>query len=1328
MTSILEDSKGFLWFGTFAGINRYDGYKLITYKNTVSSEILSSNRIRSIKEDKKGNIWIGTDKGINLFNSTTQRFQKLSFNLIKAGNRFVESATIRKIIINNPDHRIVCLTEKSGIQVFDDNYKFLGEVKLGNDIGDKVRIIDGVQLHNNHYLLATSVGLVLFDIKNNKFKQVLKEQINHCNSVELVEGNQVLVTLGSGLAVVKFEVFENLISLKLNKVIFNSVSFTCSAVDKRGNLWLGSQLSGVKYVKNWKAVLSGQAAEVEFFNDGLPILKSSVLLGTTRDYCWLGTYNEGLYQFKIKESDFKSSTTISNSNYWNNANKVSNIEQFGDSKICLTSGLGGLGLFDWKAHKFEALPAKYTTNFKSLYLNSKKNSWIIDDQKRFYRIKNDNQSIQRVDIGEIPTADLRAFTFEKYGYGNVWVGKKNDAYKIILNKDDAIVKIESLNNNPFFSKNKLELIRCVYSDPKTKDVWIGTSGNGLFRIQNSAGISIEKSKIEHFVVERNNNFSIPSNYLTSIIRLPNGEMWIGTEGGGVSKVLEDKTGLKFETFTKENGLSNDENKNMLADEEGNLWISTNNGLNKLNTKNYSIRKFKKSDGLSFENFTYAAKRLSDGTMMFSGLNGFCYFNPKKITQQELLPKIEFENLKIFNKLIKPGFSINDRVLLNKSLGVLSEIELKYNENVFSLDIKSLHFSNPENHLLRYKLTPINKDWVEVASNQNTISYSGLQPGTYQLTVMASNSMNEWSPVKQLTITITPPFWKTNWAYLLYILFILGVGYVINRTILKIHLLNHKVEIEQLEKKKEQEFNEAKLRFFSNIYHEIKTPLTLISNPINNLFERYKGNPELGEKLSLVLRQSKKMQQLIEQVQDFTKADNNVLKLKYSHFVFNDFIKELVGDFKYAAEVDDKNLNLVGDELPIVVSADKDKLEKIFNNLLNNAFKYTEVKDAIKIEYKTEDKFLIVSVIDSGKGIDKVDLEHVFERFYQSHKIQNAHLGGSGIGLAFSKKLVEMHYGYITAESEINVGTTITVKLPIVKEQKEGELQEENIDLPKEEEISVGSMNNQSEAAIEISGDFKESLIFYVEDNDDLRNYVSGFLSKYFKVKSFRNGLECLNALDDEWPDIIVSDIQMPELNGLDLCRRVKSDIKTSHIPIILVTALTHVVNQLQGIRDGADAYIRKPFDIQILMTTIEGLLKNRKVLSERYQIGIPLSRDNKNNRNDNAFLEKFYSLLDDNLDNQDFNLKELASELCLSKSAFYQKVKTLTNQTPLELIMNYRLKRASEFLGQQGLSVSEVFIMTGFKNRTHFATKFKEKYNESPSKYAIQIKEKNVQD
>jgi signal transduction histidine kinase/ligand-binding sensor domain-containing protein/DNA-binding response OmpR family regulator len=1320
ISSVLEDSNGFLWIGTYQGLNKYDGIKLTTYKNTIDVNLLTSNRVRAISEDTSNNLWIGTDEGLTIYNTKQETFFKAYTNKEDNG------PIIRKILISKNGNLVYCLTEGSGVLVFDAKYKLLENI-LNSDVYSKNLIFyDAKELDNGNIIFASSKGLILYKKeKNLKVEKILSSEIEIANSILKINDSTFISTLNKGLAIINLKKNNELV---LERKLLMNYSFNSVKLDAKGNLWLGTLEDGILKIQDFKAVLNSGFIEkfkIKKFIDNLDRLRVSSIICSSNNNIWVGTFNEGLYQFSSKENVFKIYRKKQHDVHTISPIGVSFISKYDRNNAFVVNFSGEIGLYNTETNNFEPLPFILPKNFKigGAFVDSKKNIWLkVDKKNGLFLVKNGSKSLEKFDhriLNNTQGSIFKSFFEDKNGI--IWASTGTDVYKITVDKESNIKNVESLTSNSFFRTNKLQSVRYVYADYLKDYIWIG-SRQGLFRIENKKDTPLKRQVVNKYVKEEIKKNTLSSNFVTSIIRLPNEELWLSTENGGICKVIEKGTSLQFIPYTEKEGLSNNAVKSILFDNEHGLWVSTNIGLNKFDLKSKQFRKFNLADGLPFEDFWFASEKLDNGVLMFSGLDGFNYFNPQDISKEEKLPKTHLSNFKIFNKILKPGDTINNRVLLSKNLSKKEEISLKYNENVFSFELTSLHFSNPKNHNIRYKLSNVDKDWIELPSNENNIRYSGLQPGEYVFTYMASNSLNEWTVPKKLAITITPPFWKTYLAYFLYFVLLVLFIYAIVYSITKIQSLNHKVEIEKLETDTIKELNESKLRFFSNISHEIKTPITLISNPIEILSERYKNNFDVSEKLGLVKRQTKKIKQLVDQVHDFRRADANLLKMNYSRFNFNSFIGELVHDFDFLAKKDQKVFSFSSKEKNIIVSADKNKIEKIINNLISNAFKYTKPEDSIKIEFSSNEKDLVISVKDSGMGIEEEDLAHVFERFYQSQSIQKEHIAGSGIGLAFTKKLVEMHYGYVSAESTVNEGTTITIQLPIVKKQiEEDEIVDEAIELPIEKEVKIDKNFIQQEftSDIKISGDFSDTLIFYAEDNLDMRNYVSDILSKYFKIKVFRNGQECLDALEDEWPDIVISDVQMPVLNGLDLCISIKSDLKTSHIPVILLTALSNIEDHVRGIRDGADAYIKKPFNVQRLVTNVEALLINRKHLRERFQVGIPLTKENnKNNRNDNAFLEKLYSIIEENLDNQDFDINSLARELYLNRTHFYQKVKELTDQTPFEILKTYRLKKAAQLLSQEKLSVNEVFMMTGFKNRHHFSKTFKKKYNVSPSKFA----------
>ncbi|GAA3615372.1 ATP-binding protein [Flavivirga amylovorans] len=1339
VTSILEDSRGFLWFGTFDGVNRFDGYKFTIFKNTVDKDILTSNRVRSLAEDGNHTIWIGTEKGITLYDQTEAEFKKI--NTTKSNENIINNAIIKQILIVKEEKVVLVITENSSLLIFDFDYNFLGEYFPGNLSNKKnLELFNCIKLDEQDYLLSSSEGLYLFKLKDRVFKPLLQNEIDYTAYVEHLDDDHFVVAQNDESIVLNYQKDgrgEYFFDVK--RKFLKGYRTKTFMVDSTNHLWVGTTRRGLLKMKVSSLLSNEQDIKPYYFDDDLNLLRTSKIISTSKNLCWLSTYNQGVYQFDLFQSPFKSYNSKMNYDYGLKSDNVRHITKIDKDRVYLLSPDADLAIFNTKSHQFEpirpALLKKISSELTGLYVDCRENLWLrLRGKANLFRLKKGESNLELVELqGEyspdVVGTGLRYFTEDNYG--NIWVGTNRDVYRIVVNKTNEVVEVEALNDNPYFSVDKLSLARFVYADPIHDFIWIGASSDGLFRIENKRGVSVKELSVKQFKKDINVPFSISSDFVSAIVRLPNEEFWIGTEGGGVCKVIDSDTSPKFIPYSEKNGLSNNAVKNVLFDDEYNLWITTNVGLNKLNTKDLSIKKFRESDGLPFEDFFFVATHLENGVIISSGIDGFCYFNPNDIVKTKKLPKIYFENLKIFNEDISPNDTINGRVVLEKSLNQLDEIVLKHNENNFSLDLISLHFLNPKNHNLKYKLLPINDEWQEVPSGQNTIQYNELPHGEYELSVMASNVLNQWSEPKRLKIVIEPSIWNTTFAYILYAILFFLLVYVVVRVILKIQRLSHDVEIEQLTINNVKEVNEAKLRFFSNISHEIKTPITLLSGPIETLLQNYKGNASAKDRLNLMKRQVRKIEHLIDQVHDFRKADANVLKMNYSRFRFDLFIQELITDFKFLAQKDQKELNVESENSKVIVAADRDKLEKIFNNIINNAFKYTKVEDSITIKYFAEDKDLVVVIEDTGQGIDNVDLPHVFERFYQSHNNKNVHASGSGIGLAFSKRLIEMHYGFVDVDSIFGKGTKFTIRLPIVKSHSESEEVVEDILLPEEEEVIFDTKLVQKfvPSQIETSGEFTESLVFYAEDNSEMKHYVSEVLSRYFKVRTFSNGQECLDAMEDRWPDIVISDVQMPEMNGLDLCIRIKSDLKTSHIPVILLTALTNIQDQVQGIRDGADAYIKKPFNVQRLVTNTEALLSGRKKLSERYQVGIPLTRDNNiNDRNDNAFLDKLYSLVEENLGNQDFNLNDLAKEMYLNRTHFYQKVKALTNQTPFEFLKMYRLKRAADFLLQKNMSVKEVSIVSGFKSRTHFAKIFKERYKVSPGTYAEEVETRKEAD
>ncbi|MDO6738774.1 hybrid sensor histidine kinase/response regulator transcription factor [Wenyingzhuangia sp. 2_MG-2023] len=1325
VTSVFKDSKGFVWIGTYDGLNKYDGFSIKQYKNTYKKDILTSNRVRAINENDNGDLLIGTDNGLTVYNFKNEKFTKIS--TVATQDKENEPIII-DIKVHPKTGDIICITENKGLYVYNQDFTVQGNPtdKLSYYRRNRKFIYEGVSLDEDTYLYVTTSQMLQYNTRNKQCSFVNEESLKGGTFIEKVDDHTLIVGLSDGgLRFVNFKLENDKYIYESQKIQLTEYKFVCANIDNKGKLWLGEINSGVYKISDINAFKEHKNYTIQYFKANSNKLRSSTIVDFNAQYSWLGSFDKGVYLFDLNKNPFKELKVP--------ARKFLNIVPITATSFSLGGvDMNGLGntytLYDIKKGTYTDFPIRINNNEKEtgniVLKDSRDDIWVSftgSMHKYIGRIKKGTQRIEKIEVGDEFLGGLRSIVEDKSG--NIWLAYTNGIFKINITKGGEVAKIEDLRENPHYQNSEYSTYKFLYVDPLYHYLWIGDKTSGLIRVELQNSIPIKDYKLTHFLADKDRPNAISNNFISSIYRTKEGDLWIGTEGGGICKVEKSNTEPKFIPYTEDEGLSNNVVKSILGDDNGDLWISTNNGLNKFDTKKLIFRNFTKQDGLPFEDFYYFSRKLKSGWFVFVGNESLCYFDPNEISRKEPLPRLEFAEFRLFNKVVHAKDTVNDRILLEKHISYLNHIELEHNENVFSIEVVPLHYSNPKNHIVKYKLSPLNEDWVELKEGQKVIEFNGLQPGNYSLKAKASNSLQEWTEPKELNFTIAAPYWKSNIAYVAYVLGGFIIIYIVFSIFLKIQALSHEIEIEQIENDNLKDVNEYKLRFFSNITHEIKTPITLILGPIDFVINKLKSGDivNIEEKLSIVKRQAKRISQLIDQVQEFQKSDTKQLKMNYETFSFDLFFRDMVEDFKFLSDKENKTLNISGDAETIYVSADKDKLEKIFINILSNSFKYTKTEDKIEIDYKRNANNLVLTFKDTGKGIDIEDLPHVFERFYQSKKMSEEYIGGSGIGLAFSKRLVEMHYGYINVESELGVGTTIHIILPIIHE---GIVDNQELDkvLKLEEEYEAREKPIELEkvdySILKSDKNYAQSRVFYAEDNLDMRNFVSEILSNFFEVKTFSNGAECLEAMNDDWPDLVLSDVLMPELNGFELCKSIKENVKTSHIPVVLLTACVSMDEQIQGIDQGADAYIKKPFNTQRLVTTIEAILRGRKQLRERFKVDFPLELEKKKeSKKDIAFIEKLYDLMSENLDNKDLDMDNLAKHLYLNRTHFYQKVKALTNQTPFELLKDYRLKKAAEFLVREKMTVNEVFIATGFKSRSHFSKVFKDKYNVTPGQY-----------
>lgn len=1286
VTTVFKDSRGYFWFGTYDGLNLYNGFSTTIYKNTVNSKILISNRIRCIQEDNKKRLWLGTDDGITVFDYNRESFYNLNKNNISTN---AYDYIIKSLFFLSKSNEMICVTQNNGIIIYDQNSNLIRQ-----DLSEKnVTNNKGIKLNDKYILLATTKGIRLYSIENGQTINILPHITSSIQDICKINDSLMAICFDTYISIIKIKNYEN---FEVEHTYNYNKSIQTITKDSNNNIWIGFTYDGfacVKYldenIKNHKYLKNNRIAS--FY----PINNSDV---------WVATFDNGLFKYTVKDV-FKSINSINM--------KMPHIFHIDSTRIFLQNANSNSYIYYISSMKEEMMTRDNSLKSYKL-LKDSENSFdiIFSENQPFIEIRTGKEILKKKSNKLLLLKKEKPLNYLFDRYGNIWLGYSDNLYRISFDDNNNIKDVESIHQNTYFREKGISKIRSIYEDYKTGTIMIGTNTQGLYIVHKYKDTPLKDVSISQYTNNENDLTSLSSNFVSSILRTPDGVLWIGTEQGGLCKGIETSGNLSFKVYSEKDGLSNNVVKGLLCDDNGGLWISTNIGLNYYNKKTDSFHVYRKKDGLPFEDFWYSTYKDKGGKLWFSGINDICYFEPKELSYQEELPKIHFRSLKIYNHNIYPNQKFGGRILLNKKLTDGDLLKLNYNENSFSISIDALYNESATDHYIKYKLIPTGTDWIHIPASEQKISFNNLQPGDYKLYVSASNSFGEWTENKVLNISIKPPFWKSNYAYAVYILLGLLSILIVIYIIIHIQNLKHNLHIEAIEKQNLQTLNIEKQRYFSNISHELKTPLTLILAPLSMLNDRFTLDLEVKNKLSSIKRQVKKMLQLIEMFHELQLNENNLLRIRPSNFSFNQLVDDITEDFIIMAQHDNKKLSVESPSENIQVLADYAMIETILNNLLNNAIKYTKSEDCIIIKYSCHENLLVLTVEDTGFGIAESDLPHIFEQFYQAPRKNNLNIGGTGIGLAFTKRLVELHSGTISVYSKIDVGTTFTISMPIVQSV----LQEDNSNKIVNNSINVKEWDIKS---IKLENNITNSKVFLVEDNSEMRIFLKDILENFFNIKSFSNGKECLDAMQTEWPDIIISDVMMPEMDGNELCHKIKEDLKTSHIPIILLTACDTIDDKIKGLKSGADAYISKPFYPNHLITRIETLLYSRQQLKERFKTNIPLTLNKENGLSikDNEFIQELYVLFSNSMDNEDIDIDLFARHLGVNRTLFFQKVKALTGETPYELFKDYRLQKAAELLLEGESNVTEICTITGFKSRTHFSRLFKDKYKVSPSKY-----------
>jgi signal transduction histidine kinase/DNA-binding response OmpR family regulator len=845
------------------------------------------------------------------------------------------------------------------------------------------------------------------------------------------------------------------------------------------------------------------------------------------------------------------------------------------------------------------------------------------------------------------------------------------------------------------------------------NLWVGTVDNGLHLYNRPGNTFIS------FRHDPNDSTTIPNDYIISMALDASGNFWVGTNNG-ICRF--DYRTLKF-IRTDMAGRNPDNVINgIVADDNGGLWISSNKGLLHYQPESGDLRNYDLRDGLQSNEFNRGAYYKSkSGEIFFGGINGYNHFHPAKLKHNDIVPAVVFTGFRLFEQPVKAG---SENSPLKEHISETQHITLNYKQSVFGFNFVALNYIVPEKNKYMYQLKGYDDKWVDI-QNSRTVTFMNLRHGDYILHVVASNNDEVWNMEgATVRITILPPPWLTNWAYFIYMFLIIGLIWLAYRLMVfrieqKNILLN-----ERLENERNEDLNQMKLRFFTNISHEFRTPLTLISAPLDTLMNDNVHPEEKNYNYRLIKDNILRLKRLVDQLMDFRKAEHDRLKLRVRPASISAFIVRLSENFKDLArrkEIEFKITTIDNrDQLQWI---DPDFIDKILFNILSNAFKYTPAGGRIGLDVTMENEMAVIKITDTGVGIDEDELPHIFDRFYSSEKPDKVYFSGTGIGLAFSKRLVEIHHGEIFASSIKDKETVFTIVIPVGRASyTQDEVIEGYVMAEPDNEVHDTVLEHEMTDYCPDDDSSENPMMLIAEDNEDLSRYLRNHFHNSYRVLPAKDGVEAFQLARENIPDIIISDVIMSNMDGFDLCAKIRENILTSHIPVVLLTALTSTESRTVGMERGADAYVEKPFEIKYLESVINNLMLQRANLKEKFQLESRPLASYSGNQEELRFLGKVEEIVMKNISKPEFSVTTLCAELSMSRSQLFRKFRAMTGKSPKLYIQVMRLKRAAELMLKEGINVNEVTFEVGFTSPSHFITSFKKYFGKTPKEYVTEVK------
>jgi signal transduction histidine kinase/ligand-binding sensor domain-containing protein/DNA-binding response OmpR family regulator len=1353
-----QDHDGFIWIGTNRGIDRYDGYGLKSYSLPINpANGQSGNRISVLFTAPNGQLWAGAQRaGLSRYDAAHDAFAPLDASLLSAPDQLLVQQLAKcdvTALTTDNQKRLWVGTEQRGVFIlsFDAQSRPLAIRQLLPTAAGRPSmahitslVIDAEQ---NAWVGTLSAGLVLVRAAEPELPVESVTFALPVTALCLDRRGDLWVGTERQLFWVPAANRRTGHALATHALPHHYPRIQALHLDSFGRLWAGT-LYGL-YV--WEAgVATGTAPPLQTVRPTLFLPRDSEphdinservhqIFEDRHQLVWLCASAGGLNKVDLRQRAFgqlrhqlMGRPTLSNANNYINAiykEDATNTLWFGSRN--------GVSAYDLARHTYRNYLNQQSDTVRgidvaTIFRATDGTLWFGTRDNGLVALRRANGREELTTYRWLPDGfDLNTTSIEHLAQdkqGTLWVATFSRGL-LRFAPDGKFLGQYNVWNKGLPSNQFTYLLY----DARRDVLWGSTRDAGLLKLRPTADSLRLLHQYQYAPGQAN---SLRVNYVWPLLLSKSGTLWMGTIGGGLHQLTTDAQGREtIRTFAQY--LPETDVESLLPDDAGNLWVGG-TGLYRFTPRTRQYLRYDVADGLQSNAFKIgAAARGADGTLYFGGINGINYFQPAAIQANPYPPVVHITGLRVVNQPVAVGQVFNGRVLLGQPLTRPQTVTIKAAENDFSVEFVALNYTNPQKNHYAYRLLGYNQDWVQPRPGQRIASFANLPPGDYTLEVKADNGEGVWTKQPAtMQFVVLAPWYKTGWAYLLYTVALLGIIAVYRRVEMTQQGLRNKLTIEQFQAEKEKELTSLKLSFFTNVSHELRTPLTLILGPMEEIIGAHGPIHHLRDKVVLMHKQTRKLLDLVNQLLDFRKVEAGNVPLRAGYGNVLRRLTDVFSAFEQKATERRITYTLDMPDEAIMLYFDRSKLEIILTNLLANAFKYTPEGGRIELtatvvgtpgseavfkQGKPVGNCLEISVIDTGVGIQANELAHIFDPYYQASHTDTLRMTGTGIGLSLVKQFAERHAGSVAVTSEVGVGTTFRLRLPFGRAHLQpADLlpDTEPAETPELPELPLAEASALTNAPVTLA---PQPRLLLVEDNDEVRQYLYQLFTADFEVLTAADGLEGWQLTMEQLPALVISDVMMPRSDGLELCQKIKQHPKTSHIPVLLLTARTAALHEVEGLDLGADDYVSKPFNPLVLQAKVAALLRNRHQLREYYQRQILLEPTELVIPDaDRTFLEQAMRTVEAHLTDSELSVMMLADTLCMSQSAVYRRIKSITGQTTVEFIRDVRMKRAAQLLAQPQMRVSEVAFEVGVENVKYFRKTFQKIYGMSPSEYARQ--------